>query len=159
MVVTQTLTEYLMDWSCTLNNYLLPFSPLPFLLTSVALPCRHLPFQQQQFVRVRKQFKTFSNESRWERGVREGNVKERVRNRDEVVGRREEEDEEGGRGWLGCQPSKRARRKEDQVLVVGMCCPWFQGVGSWWGLWRGSRVVISQAFRRERERALRGPRG
>jgi len=49
---------------------------------------------------------------------------------DEVVGRREEEDEEGGRGRLGCQPSKRARRKEGQVLVVGMYRPWFQGPGS-----------------------------
>lgn len=70
------------------------------------------------------------------------------------------------------------------MLVVGMCCPWFQGVGSWWGLsgWEeggrgdaGDRVVISQAFGREskrgrdrerererdreRERALWGPRG
>lgn len=27
---------------------------------------------------------------------------------------------------LGCQPSKLPRRKEGQVLVVGMCRPWFQ---------------------------------
>lgn len=89
--------------------------------------------------------------------MREGEVKGRERKRDEVVGRREEEDEEGGRGRLGCQPSKQARRKEGQVLVVGMCRPWFQGPGSWWGLRGGSRVVISQAWRRER--ALQGPRG
>lgn len=69
-----------------------------------------------------------------EREVREGEVKGRERKRDEVVGRREEEDGEGGRGWLGCQPSKQARRKEGQVLVVGMCRPWFQQPGSWWGL-------------------------
>lgn len=68
--------------------------------------------------------------------MREGKVKGRERRRDEVVGWREEEDEEGRRreGRLGCQPSKQTRRKEGQVLVVGMCRPWFQGPGSWWGL-------------------------
>lgn len=62
--------------------------------------------------------------------VREREVEERKRERYEVEGWREEEDEEGGRGRLGCQPSKQARRKEGQVLVVGMCRPWFQGPGS-----------------------------
>lgn len=66
--------------------------------------------------------------------MREGAVKGREGNRDEVARRRGEEDEEGGRGRLGCQPSKRARRKEGQVLVVGMCRPWFQGPASLWGL-------------------------
>lgn len=65
-------------------------------LTSVALPPQHLPFQQEQFVRVRKQFKTSINDSQQRaRGERSDG---RTRKRDEVVGEEEEEEEEGGGG-------------------------------------------------------------
>lgn len=61
-------------------------------LTSVALPPQHLPFQQEQFVRVRKQFKTSINDSQQRaRGERSDG---RTRKRDEVVGEEEEEEEE-----------------------------------------------------------------
>lgn len=87
-----------MDHRLTLYTlYQLSTAPLLFgsLLTSAALPRQHLRFQQEQFVGVRKQFKTSINESHREREVREGEVRER--RRDEVVRRREEEDEEGGK--------------------------------------------------------------
>lgn len=86
---------------------------LNFLVTSAALPLQHLPFQQEQFVRVRKQFKTSSNESQQEGEVREGEVKGRERMRDEVVGWREEEeeDEEGGRAEAGVSAIKAGQEK------------------------------------------------